>query len=148
MLWFVILGLVAIAIVSALAATAPQQAHTDDVGPACPSCEAPMIALTDGPSTEPGQIRSYDVLACPRCTQVDIRVHGVRSRLAYCPSCLQRALDTSGSRIGAAGLDPLQVVIHERCHLCGHQAEHPIERRRPRAGKVIPFRRPGRRSRG
>ncbi|MCB9678878.1 MAG: hypothetical protein H6737_27500 [Alphaproteobacteria bacterium] len=109
--------------------------------PLCPNCQIPYLKLVDPPDSP--ERRSYEVLACPQCTNTTTRVHGSPSRFAYCPSCNQRTLETPARRLPPTLEAPLSVEIDERCHVCGH--EHVVILPPPfhtpvvMRGRVIPF---------
>lgn len=117
--------------------TSPFERH-----PHCPNCSVAYITMA--PS---GTGRSYEVLACPECTNTITRVHGTPSRFAYCPSCQQRTLETPTRRLAPTVEAPLAVSVDERCHICGYgeqrvlpePSERPVAVGEPRLGKVIPF---------
>lgn len=105
-------------------------------GTKCPTCQVPYTVVHragDGLDT------SYDVLACPSCTNTITRVHGQRSPLAYCPACHQRAMTP---RLERTPGDGLTVTVHEECVLCAHEATHVLHP--PKLATVLPF--PGSRS--
>lgn len=153
MLYAVTLVLVGAALVLYLVAHNRLGAPFTEPGHTCPTCEIPLVRLTQGPSTEPGDVRSYDVLACPTCTNTLTLVHGTRSRFAYCPACQQRTLETPCIRLAPEPDDPLPpgtlcIEVRERCHLCEHAEDTLIcietdltieEEDPPRQGQVIPF---------
>ncbi len=86
----------------------------------CPGGHGPLVSLPTGEG------RSYELFACVHCDFVETTVHGVRSPLAYCPSCKQRALITELARGHAHGLTESgappsdRVTVTEHCQLCGH----------------------------
>lgn len=116
--------------------------------PRCPNCEIPYLKLVD-PQDEraahTGPRRTYEVLACPQCTNTTTRVYGTPSRFAYCPACNQRTLETPARRLPPSIEAPLAVEIDERCHVCGythHLVLPPQFEDAPMAagrGKIIPF---------
>ena len=85
-------------------------------GRACPGGHGPLVSLPTGEG------RSYEVFACAHCDFVETTVHRVRSPLAYCPCCKQRALVTELARsLSPAGAPPsVRVTVTEQCQLCGH----------------------------
>lgn len=85
----------------------------------CPSCHIPLVPVTT--SADGGPPLTYEVLACPTCTNAITLVHGNRARYAWCPECRQRTLETPCIRLPDAGGKP-RVDVHEHCHLCGHAA--------------------------
>lgn len=111
----------------------------------CPSCGVPLARLT-GPGE---RARSYEVLACTQCRNAVTAVHGAQSKMAYCPSCQQRALETPCQRMPDGPDGAPRVRIHEHCHVCGHEATLSLpsgtvgpaaaDDRGPPSGKVIPF---------
>lgn len=107
----------------------------------CPSCGVELVALRVARDAGPA---SYEVLACPRCSNAITLVHGVRHRFAHCPDCHQRTLETPCIRLPDGPDGQRRVEVHESCHLCAHQAvrelsdgpwESPTKR-----GLVLPFR--------
>ncbi|MEZ4316530.1 MAG: hypothetical protein R3F61_03470 [Myxococcota bacterium] len=115
--------------------------------PRCPNCHIPYLELVDPDrigSNRGGPRRTYDVLACPQCTNTTTRVYGTPSRFAYCPSCNQRTLETPARRLAPTLEAPLAVEVEERCHVCGyaHHLVLPPQHESPASagrGKVIPF---------
>ncbi|MFK7930957.1 MAG: hypothetical protein AB8H79_22420 [Myxococcota bacterium] len=106
----------------------------------CPSCKTPMTVLGAPAPIEESRPPSYEVLVCPTCTNAATLVHGHKSRFAYCPSCLNRALGTPCIRQADGS-----VRVEEHCHVCGFRAERVVESAAevdepaPRLGVVIPF---------
>lgn len=123
MLGLLILGATTLALVAFVATQL--RANDLSLGEAaarCPTCRIPMIPLTSGPSTDPEHVRSYDVLACPSCTNAVTMVHGTRSQCAYCPACHQRTLETPCIRRSSPASDAPEVEVREHCHICGYEA--------------------------
>jgi hypothetical protein len=84
------------------------------------------------------------VLGCRDCGEGITMVHGTRSLFAYCPACLQLALQTTPTPAGHSDDGRPRVAVEEQCHLCGHtglRVEPDLGSRPPVAGKVLPFRR-------
>ena len=102
----------------------------------CASCNIPMAPLT-----EPGAVRSYEVLVCSQCTNAVTAVHGAPSPLSYCPACRQRSLQTPVLRLPDVDHQP-RVEVHECCTLCGYRAVALVPaylEEAPPSGKVIQF---------
>jgi hypothetical protein len=118
----------------------------------CVSCGVGLVAVD---IRSDGALRaSYEVMACPHCTNALTLVHGTRARYATCPDCRQRTLETPCIRLpDAPSTNPppetrRRVEVHEHCHLCGHAAvievsDQPFEPQSQAAhhprGQVIPF---------
>ena len=68
----------------------------------------------------PGRHRTYEVLACPHCSDVSCAVRGQLSRFAVCPSCSQFGLEVDARAVGLAevGVVP-PIAVEERCRICG-----------------------------
>lgn len=147
MLGFVILGAAAVALVGFLAVQLRQPGSpSGELTFLCPTCRIPMSPVTSGPSTDPEHVRSYDVLACPSCTNAVTMVHGTRSQWAYCPECQQRTLETPCIRLpsDATGAEQgARVEVREHCHLCSYDATHVVNGAPPTPpearGQVIHF---------
>ena len=72
--------------------------------------------------------RTYEVLACPQCTDVTTAVHGQISRFAVCPSCSQFGLEVQATAVAPSEVGEIPpVVVEERCRICGFADEwaHP-----------------------
>ncbi len=99
----------------------------------CPTCKVDYEVISE----TGGMNLTYDVLACPRCSNCATRVHGTHSHLAYCPACRNRSLETPSVR---TSLQPPEIEIRENCHLCGFQRTFAARGEEPRKiGVVIPF---------
>lgn len=69
----------------------------------------------------PGRHRTYEVFACPHCTDVMTSVHGQPSRFATCPSCSQFGLEIEATATGLNEVGEVPAVeVEELCRICGH----------------------------
>lgn len=100
----------------------------------CPNCHATyevIAAAGSGPNT------TYDVLACPMCSNTSTRVQGTRSEQAWCPSCRNRSLETPSLRLPGDGV---RVEVREYCGICEFERSYVVGEGDVRPlGKVIPF---------
>ena len=108
----------------------------------CPRCHANLQPLSAGIHVQPP--RSWSAFACPSCSIALVTVQGVIGRAAWCPKCNHRALEVTIHRDSDSRSERGECLVEEVCHLCGHDAEIPVNSQRPKGnGQVIPF--PGKR---
>lgn len=112
----------------------------------CPSCRVALVPLGKGPEnvshSVDGELLTYEVLVCPRCTNALTNVHGARSRYAFCPECRQRTLETPCIRLPDTADGRRRVEVHENCHLCDHGAVREVadpSNTPARRGQVLQF---------
>ncbi len=103
----------------------------------CPSCSTPLVTLAALPEGEPA--RAYDVLACRRCVNTLVAVHGGDWPWAVCPRCEHRSLQVVVTRASGDVEHPVRVTCDESCPLCGHRALVELPSPPPRRGTVIAF---------
>jgi hypothetical protein len=107
----------------------------------CPRCTLPMEILAPPVQAQPP--RSWSVLACAKCAITLATVQGIPNRAAWCPKCQQRALEVGITHTTAEVGEPLRAQVHEKCHLCGHDALIGVGHEPgSHKGQVLPFRRP------
>ena len=102
----------------------------------CPSCNAALVPVESGERPD----RTWQALACPRCTTAVTLAHGTRGRFAWCPACRQRSMEVPCLRLPDEDGHPV-VEVHERCTLCGYAREVVVGRHSGAAprGLVLPF---------
>ena len=100
---------------------------------ACPQCRIPFDVLND-PAIPP----TYEVCTCRTCRNAAVLVHGHRARLALCPACRQRALQTPCVRLPDEDGE-IRVEVREDCHLCGHDDVRVFRGPLPPRGIVVRF---------
>ncbi len=89
----------------------------------CPSCGVNLVTVAQpGSTAADGAQVTYEVLACPSCTNALTLIAGSRQRYAWCPECRQRTLETPCIRLPDTAEGRRRVEVHEHCHLCGHLA--------------------------
>jgi len=86
---------------------------------------------------------SYDLTECADCTHITTYVHGMVSRLVYCPDCSQRTLEVSEVSSQDAQSDAPR-RLEEACHICGYSRNGHLLRiagakSRKKRGLVIRF---------
>lgn len=136
MTWIPLVAVLVVFAIGAFAAWLGRSTHRR-----CPTCGVNyevVSAAGQGPNS------SYDVLACPHCSNTATVVRGARSFLPYCPSCGNRTLETPTVRLPG---DPLRVEVREHCPLCHFERTFMVgELETPvKLGKVLAF--PRKRSR-
>ncbi|MEN0063069.1 MAG: hypothetical protein AAGA48_13020 [Myxococcota bacterium] len=86
----------------------------------CTVCGAERVVI----EAPPDRHRTYDVLACPHCTDVVTMVHGQPSRFATCPSCSQFGLEVEATAVGLTEVGELPAIeVEESCRICGYADE-------------------------
>ena len=66
-----------------------------------------------------GRRSGYDLTECTECGHTTTYVHGMVSRLVYCPDCSQRTLEVREIESQHAHADGPR-RLEESCHLCGY----------------------------
>lgn len=130
MTWLPVLVVVVVFCIGAVAVWLSRGPHRR-----CPTCGvAYEVVAPAGDDTN----RSYDVLACPHCSNTATLVRGSRSFLPYCPSCGNRTLETPTVRLPG---DRLRVEVREHCPLCHFERTYVVgELELPvKLGKVLAF---------
>lgn len=85
----------------------------------------------------------YDLCECSECEHITTYVHGLVSRLVYCPDCSQRTLEVRETPSQSLHSDAPR-RLEESCHLCGYSRHGHLLRiagakRRLKRGLVLRF---------
>ncbi len=101
----------------------------------CPTCGVGYEVVS---AAGQGVNGSYDVLACPHCSNTATVVRGARSFLPYCPSCGNRTLETPTVRLPG---ETVRVEVREHCPLCHFERTFTVgDLQEPvKLGKVLAF---------
>ncbi len=93
---------------------------TSSVRRRCVVCGAEREVVTP----PPGRHRTYDVVACPQCTDVQAVVHGQPTRFAICPACSQFGLEVEATSVAPSEVGALPPIeVEESCRICGYSDE-------------------------
>ena len=139
-MWPIILGLWLIAIVLLYNARNGSKGPVVSKSTLCHTCNGPTVVhrIQHG-----GGRSGYDLVECAECDQTATYVHGLFSRLVYCPDCSQRTLEVRDvSPPGGRDDEPRR--LEEHCHVCGYsRIGHLLRiagaRRKRKRGLVIRF---------
>ena len=115
-MWPLILGLWLIAAILVYIARNGSKTPVVAKNTPCLKCGSPTIAhriqLGGGRS-------NYDLCECTECGHISTYVHGMVSRLVYCPDCSQRTLEVR-EIASKSPHDDAPRRLEESCHLCGY----------------------------
>jgi len=115
-MWPVILGLWVMAAFLVYNARAASKAPRVARNTPCLECGGKTMAHR---IQHAGGRSSYDLSECTDCGCLTTYVHGMVSRLVYCPDCSQRTLEVTETS-SEVGRDDAPRRLEESCHICGY----------------------------